>query len=164
MDDACTARFALNADLTLKDGVISCDETPSPTMQVDLDLGNNRLINLQDPTDPQDAATKTCVDDLSTRVFCIAHVGADAKDKKPLFLVLETTFQQAPSSAMLSGSRVNDWDISAGHFTAPETGLYAIDANLRVRRDSAEIGTLGNIYTQAFLTEQITPRTLRQCT
>ena len=59
--DACTAAFMQETAETLKAGVISRDGAPSATMQVDLNLGFNRITTVADPTSAQDAATRAYV-------------------------------------------------------------------------------------------------------
>ena len=54
--------FVLETAEILKAGVISCNGTPSATMQNELDMGGNRVVSVGDPTDPQDVATKAYVD------------------------------------------------------------------------------------------------------
>ena len=73
--DACTAAFALDSDASLKAGVISRDGTPSATMQVDLDLGGNRLVNVSDPIADSDAATKAYVDSAEPLHWLFFEVG-----------------------------------------------------------------------------------------
>lgn len=60
--DACTVEFALKSDEQLKAGVISRDGTPSATMQVDLDLGGHRIINVAEPRTGEDAVNKAYCD------------------------------------------------------------------------------------------------------
>ena len=60
--DASTAAFVLETAEILKAGVISRDGTPSATMQIELDMGANRVVSVGDPTDPHDVATKNYVD------------------------------------------------------------------------------------------------------
>ena len=60
--DASTAGFVLKTAEILKAEVISCDGTPSATMQTELDMDGSRVVSVGDPTDPQDVATKNYVD------------------------------------------------------------------------------------------------------
>lgn len=92
----------------------------STAMNATMDLGTNKIINVVDPTNPQDAATKAYVDGVSQ--------GLDVKESVRVHQDSNVTLVDgAPDTvdgvALSAGDRV----LVTGQTTGSENGIYVVD-------------------------------------
>lgn len=94
-----------------------------------LDLGNNKIVNLSDPTQSTDAATKSYVDAVKQ--------GLDVKDSVRAASIANMTLtgeQSVDGVALVAGDRI----LVKNQTTASENGIYSVSATAWSRTADAD--------------------------
>lgn len=117
----------------------SGDLTLDPTGNVD--VNNNRITNVSDPTDAQDAATKAYVDAVKT--------GLDVKDSVRVATTANITLsgtQTIDGVSLSAGDRV----LVKNQSTGSENGIYVVDSSGWSRADDADNSPTGEVTSGLF--------------
>lgn len=120
-----TTRVKNNLDV---DGTLNVDSTSSLKGQVD--LNNNKIINLADPVNPQDATTKAYVDASRLGLDVKASVRAISLDNITTLSGLLTV----DGVSLVAGNRV----LLVGQTNAEDNGIYVVSATEWTRSIDAD--------------------------
>ncbi|ACT65636.1 predicted protein [Cyanophage PSS2] len=143
------SRANLQDDLTITHGQVSdfdtgvqentLDSLAAPTS--DVDINSQKLTNLSDPANPQDAATKAYVD--------AAANGLDVKDSVRVATTTDITLsgtQTIDGVAVIAGDRVLVKDQATGS----ENGIYVVAAGAWSRSEDADNTPSGEVTSGMF--------------
>lgn len=140
-DDLLDAQVKTNAD-----AIGTKVSKSGDTMTGNLDLGNNRIINLPSPVDPSDAATKEYVDSVAT--------GLDVKESVRVATTGNITLTSVTS---IDGITLADGDrvLVKNQTTGSENGIYTytLSTTTLARSSDADTGTELNAGVFVFVEE-----------
>jgi hypothetical protein len=147
---------SMTGDLTMGGSLVRGLPTEYPPMYAGdeatswaqaMQLGFDLLKDVDEPTRPQNAATKGYVDGRTGRVFTIVRVGTGTQDHQTADL--DAAGNHINLGAVFRhkfGVSKDAWDVSTGLYTAPADGVYFVAVNLRIQAP-AGTGSLANVYT-----------------